>query len=114
MTEPDDTRLEHELRDALDRRDPGPAPLTLRERVLRVPNEPPTRADKGRGAIQAVLGLAAVVALMVVAVGVSGRPGLGLQAANEQDAVNEALANCVKRDTDCHVIAIGPFSVGPN
>jgi class 3 adenylate cyclase len=49
-----------------------------------------------------------------VAVGTSGRPGLALKAANEQDAVNEALGNCVKRDSDCHVIAIGPFSVGPN
>ena len=49
-----------------------------------------------------------------VAVGISGRPGLGLRASSEQDAVNEALGNCVKRDTDCHVIAIGPFSVGPN
>ena len=49
-----------------------------------------------------------------VAVGTSGRPGLGLRAANEQNAVNEALGNCVKRDTDCHVIAIGPFAVGPN
>jgi hypothetical protein len=49
-----------------------------------------------------------------VAVGASGRPGLALKAASEQDAVNEALGNCVKRDSDCHVIAIGPFSVGPN
>jgi class 3 adenylate cyclase len=49
-----------------------------------------------------------------VAVGVSGRPGLALKAANEQNAVNEALGDCVKRDSDCHVIAIGPFSVGPN
>jgi class 3 adenylate cyclase len=49
-----------------------------------------------------------------VAVGAAGRPGLALKAANEQDAVNEALGNCVKRDSDCHVIAIGPFSVGPN
>jgi class 3 adenylate cyclase len=49
-----------------------------------------------------------------VAVGISGRPGLGLRATNEQDAINEALGNCVKRDSDCHVIAIGPFSVGPN
>jgi adenylate cyclase len=49
-----------------------------------------------------------------VAVGVSGRPGLALKAANEQNAVNAALADCVKRDSDCHVIAIGPFSVGPN
>jgi adenylate cyclase len=50
----------------------------------------------------------------VVAVGASGRPGLALKAANEQGAVNDALANCVKQDRDCHVIAIGPFTVGPN
>jgi adenylate cyclase len=49
-----------------------------------------------------------------VAVGAQGRPGLGLKAANEQGAVNDALANCAKRDTDCRVIAIGPFMVGPN
>jgi class 3 adenylate cyclase len=49
-----------------------------------------------------------------VAVGTSGRPGLGLKAASEQNAVNDALGNCVKRDSDCHVIAIGPFAVGPN
>ena len=49
-----------------------------------------------------------------VAVGTAGRPGLALKAANEQAAVNEALGNCVKHDSDCHVIAIGPFAVGPN
>lgn len=49
-----------------------------------------------------------------VAVGASGRPGLALKAANEQNAVNDALGDCVKHDSDCHVIAIGPFSVGPN
>ena len=49
-----------------------------------------------------------------VAVGTSGRPGLALKAANEQNAVNQALGNCAKHDSDCHVIAIGPFSVGPN
>src|SRR5580704_2909969 len=49
-----------------------------------------------------------------VAVGTSGRPGLGLKALSEQHAVNEALGNCVKHDSDCHVIAIGPFAVGPN
>jgi class 3 adenylate cyclase len=49
-----------------------------------------------------------------VAVGASGRPGLALKAANETNAVNEALGNCVKHDSDCHVIAIGPFAVGPN
>ena len=49
-----------------------------------------------------------------VAVGSSGRPGLGLKAANEQEAVNGALSNCAAHDSNCHVIAIGPFSVGPN
>jgi class 3 adenylate cyclase len=49
-----------------------------------------------------------------VAVGTSGRPGVGLKAASEQNAVNDALGNCAKRDSDCHVIAIGPFLVGPN
>ena len=49
-----------------------------------------------------------------VAVGVSGRPGLGLKAASEQNAVNDALGNCAKHDSECHVIAIGPFAVGPN
>jgi len=48
-----------------------------------------------------------------VAVGTAGRPGLGLKAADEQAAVNTALADCAKRDSDCHVIAIGPFTVGP-
>jgi class 3 adenylate cyclase len=49
-----------------------------------------------------------------VAVGTAGRPGMSLKAASEQNAINEALANCVKSDSDCHVIAIGPFSVGSN
>ena len=49
-----------------------------------------------------------------VAVGAQGRPGLGLKASSEQGAMNDALGNCVKRDTDCRVIAIGPFAVGPN
>ncbi|MCS3763471.1 adenylate/guanylate cyclase domain-containing protein [Bradyrhizobium centrosematis] len=48
-----------------------------------------------------------------VAVGTAGRPGLGLKAAAEQAAVTSALADCAKRDSDCHVIAIGPFAVGP-
>jgi class 3 adenylate cyclase len=49
-----------------------------------------------------------------VAVGASGRPGLGLKAGSEQNAMNDALGNCAKRDSDCHVIAIGPFTVAPN
>jgi hypothetical protein len=34
-----------------------------------------------------------------VAVGSAGRPGLSLKAATEQNAVNEALADCVKSDS---------------
>jgi hypothetical protein len=49
-----------------------------------------------------------------VAVGASGRPGLALKAASEQNAVSESLSNCARSDRDCHVIAIVPFSVGPN
>jgi adenylate cyclase len=49
-----------------------------------------------------------------VAVGAAGRPGLGLKAATEPAAVNAALAECAKRDSNCQVIAIGPFSVGQN
>jgi hypothetical protein len=49
-----------------------------------------------------------------VAVGAAGRPGLGLKAATEQVAVSDALADCARRDGNCKVIAIGPFSVGPN
>jgi adenylate cyclase len=48
-----------------------------------------------------------------IAVGTAGRPGLGLKAADEQTAVNSALADCARCDSDCHVIAIGPFTVGP-
>lgn len=49
-----------------------------------------------------------------VAVGAAGRPGLGLKAATEQAAVTAALADCVRRDSNCQVIAVGPFAVGPN
>jgi adenylate cyclase len=46
-----------------------------------------------------------------VAVGSSGRPGMAVKAASEQDAINGALANCAKRDGNCHIIAIGPYTV---
>ena len=69
---------------------------------------PSERADVARKLADASSGWNAV------AIGTQGRPGLGLKAANEQAAVNGALGECVKRDSDCHVIAIGPFAVGPN
>ena len=49
-----------------------------------------------------------------VAVGSAKRPGLALKAGSEQGAITDALASCARRDSDCHVIAIGPFAVGPN
>lgn len=49
----------------------------------------------------------------VVAIGAAGRPGLALRGENEQAAVNEALGDCAKRDSDCRIIAIGPFLVAP-
>jgi class 3 adenylate cyclase len=49
-----------------------------------------------------------------VAIGSAGRPGLALKAASEQDAVNGALADCTKHDSNCHIIAIGPYTVEPN
>lgn len=67
-----------------------------------------TRDDVARRLTEAQSGWNAV------AVGAAGRPGLGLKAATEQGAVNDALADCARRDSNCQVIAIGPFSVGPN
>jgi hypothetical protein len=49
-----------------------------------------------------------------VAVGAAGRPGVALKATGEANAVSQALADCAKHDSDCHVIAIGPFTVQPN
>ena len=49
-----------------------------------------------------------------VAIGAAGRPGLGLKAGSEQAAVNGALSDCAKRDSECRFIAIGPFLVAPN
>jgi adenylate cyclase len=66
------------------------------------------REDVARQLNEASLGWNAVAA------GASDRPGLALKAASEQNAVNEAVGNCARHDSDCHVIAIGPFSVGPN
>jgi class 3 adenylate cyclase len=49
-----------------------------------------------------------------IAVGAGGRPAFALKAMSEQAAISEALVNCAKHDSDCHVIAIGPFLVAPN
>ncbi len=48
-----------------------------------------------------------------VAAGAGGKAGLALDAANEQAAVDGAVADCAKQDRSCRVIAIGPFAVEP-
>jgi class 3 adenylate cyclase len=49
-----------------------------------------------------------------VAAGASGRPGLALNAASEQAAIDAALADCARQDRNCRVVAIGPFAIEPN
>lgn len=49
-----------------------------------------------------------------VAVGTTGHAGVAVKGASEQNAITDALGDCAKQDNDCHVIAIGPFVVGPN
>ncbi len=46
----------------------------------------------------------------VAAVG-DGKAGVMLKAANEQAAIDGALADCSRQDHACRVIAIGPFAV---
>jgi adenylate cyclase len=48
-----------------------------------------------------------------IAVGANGRPGLVLNAADEDAAIEGALTDCGRQDRNCHVIALGPFSVEP-
>ncbi|WP_315723628.1 MULTISPECIES: adenylate/guanylate cyclase domain-containing protein [unclassified Bradyrhizobium] len=49
-----------------------------------------------------------------IAVGTAGRPGYGLNGDREETAIGGALADCSTRDSDCRVIAIGPFTVEDN
>ncbi|HZP77218.1 MAG TPA: adenylate/guanylate cyclase domain-containing protein [Pseudolabrys sp.] len=46
-----------------------------------------------------------------VAVGAAGVPGVKLKASDEDDAIEGAVADRRRRDRDCRVIAIGPFTV---
>ena len=48
-----------------------------------------------------------------VASGADGRAGVSIKTANEQAAIDGALADCSKQDRSCRVIAIGPFEVEP-
>jgi class 3 adenylate cyclase len=46
-----------------------------------------------------------------VAAGAGGRVGVATRAANEQAAIDGAMADCAKQDSSCRVIGIGPFAV---
>jgi hypothetical protein len=90
-----------------------PVPTTLKAiGFFRADRHPSIAADAGDDLARKLAD--ATTGWSAVAVGTAGRPGLGLKAASEQNAVNDALGNCVKRDSECHVVAIGPFAVGPN
>lgn len=81
MTDRNDTRLEEDLRAALRARDPGPAPLALRERIADVPDAPTRPALRQRLARAGgpTLGIAAGLALFAVLVSLlaPGRLGPG-------------------------------------
>lgn len=90
-----------------------PVPTTLRATgFFRAADSPliapDAREEAARKLADALSGWSAI------AVGTARRPGLAVKHANEQAAVNEALSECVKRDSDCHIVAIGPFTVGSN
>jgi class 3 adenylate cyclase len=90
-----------------------PVPTTLRAIGFFRADRHPSIASDARDVVARKLADASS-GWSAVAVGAAGRPGLALKARNEQDALNESLGNCAKHDSDCHVIAIGPFAVGPN
>ncbi len=48
-----------------------------------------------------------------VAAGAAGQTGIAVRASSEQAAVDEALAECSRRDRGCRMIALGPFAVEP-
>ena len=86
MTEREDERLDQAVRGALLRRDPGPAPIALRERVANLPEAETastTRTQRlSRAAIPA-LGLAAAILLLVIATPLLAPRGVGPGASAE-------------------------------
>jgi adenylate cyclase len=49
-----------------------------------------------------------------VAHGAGGQAGIRTGAGAEKGAVDDALADCGKRDRDCRIAVIGPFLVEPD
>ena len=90
-----------------------PVPTIMKPTGMFRAGESPSIASDARDDVARQLAEAST-GWSAVAVGSSGRPGMAVKAASEQDAVNGALANCAKRDSNCHIIAIGPYTVSSN
>jgi adenylate cyclase len=90
-----------------------PVPTIMKATGMFHPADDPSIAGDARDDVVRQLAEAST-GWNAVAVGSSGRPGMAVRAASEQDAVNGALADCAKHDSNCHVIAIGPYAVGSN
>jgi adenylate cyclase len=87
-------------------------PETMKPVALFRPASEPSIASDARNVVAGRLANA-ISGWNAVAVGAGGRPGVMLRAANEQAAVEGALADCGRQDHSCRVIAIGPFLVEP-
>ncbi len=86
MSEHDDLRVEQSVRQALARRDPGPAPVALRDRVARVPEAATARSTGMRRLARVgvpLLGLAAAILLLMIAAPLLAPRGVGPGASTE-------------------------------
>ena len=89
-----------------------PIPATMKVVGLFRAASNPALAPEARDDIARRLGNA-TSGWNAVAVGASGRPGLGLRAVGERNAIDGALMDCSRLDRGCRVVAIGPFTVEP-
>jgi adenylate cyclase len=90
-----------------------PVPSIMKPTGMFRPMDDSSIASDARGDVMHQLAEAST-GWNAVAVGSAGHPGIALKAASELDAVNGALANCAKHDSDCRIIAIGMYAVGSN
>jgi hypothetical protein len=89
-----------------------PIPTTMKVSGFFSPATSPSIKPDMRGALIERFGNASN-AWNAVAVGLSGVPGVAINANDEKDAIDKALSRCGERDRECRVIALGPFLVQP-
>lgn len=89
-----------------------PIPTTMKVVGFFNPSTSPEVTPEMRGALVERFANAAN-AWNAVAVGATGMPGTALEAADEKNAIEQAVEHCSKRDRECRVIALGPFEVAP-